>query len=90
MNPVNCGAIIVLDRKWHGRSVIYTLPTGPRVPQQTLDWLMNYTRETKIPLKWTEYVFKNGVYAGTKLMGYGPPAFVEAVKNSLTVSDIFM
>ena len=90
MSPVNCGAIVLFNRKWRGYSVVYALPTGPKIPQETLDWLMNYTRETKIPLQWVENTFKNGVYTGQRYRGYGPPAFINEIKNGVNNDDIFM
>ena len=90
MSPVNCGAIILFDRKWQGRTIISALPTGPKIPQETLDWLMAYAQEKNIPLRWFENVFKDNAFFGRNQIGFGPPAFVEAVKNAVTKNDLFM
>ena len=90
MHPDKCGAIIVFDRKWVGASTIYALPTGAKVPGETLKWLMKYSREQSIPLIFYENLIKNRIFFGIKQFGYGPPAFVEAVRNSLKPEDIFM
>jgi len=89
MSPVECGAIILFDRKWQGSTCICALPTGTTVPADTLEWLMAYSRERLLPLIFTENIFENGQYVSRKLIGYGPPPFVEAVKNAVTAEDIF-
>ncbi|MFC1778401.1 hypothetical protein ACFL3I_13875 [Pseudomonadota bacterium] len=50
---------------------------------------MAYSRERLLPLIFTENIFENGQYVSRKLIGYGPPPFVEAVKNAVTAEDIF-
>ncbi len=90
MNPIECGAIIVLDRKWSGATSVFALPTGAQVPAHTLEWLMAYSREQSIPLIFYENLLRGGKFLGMKQFGYGPPAFVEAVKNALKPEDIFM
>jgi len=90
MSPVECGAIILLNRKWQSSTCTIALPTGTTVPADTLEWLMAYSRENLIPLIFTENILENGQYVSRKLTGYGPPPFVEDVKNMITGDDIFM
>ena len=82
MKPNECGAIILFDRKWAGAPVITAVPVGERIPDDTLAWLMAFTRKKQIPLIWSENVLKNGRYIRTKRSGFGPPAFILSVKNA--------
>ena len=82
MRPNECGAIIVFDRKWARAQVTYAMPTGERIPDETLAWLMAYSRKTKIPLIWSENIVENGRYIHTKRAGYGPPSFILSVQNT--------
>ena len=90
MRPDKSGAIVMLDKKWGGWRIIYASPTGERIPEKTLDWLMAYAREHKIPLMYRENLMEEGKLPGHKRLGYGPPAFLEAVKNSMSLDDIKM
>jgi hypothetical protein len=90
MKPNACGAIILFDRKWGGNTVTYALPTGERIPGDTLEWLMAYSREHSRPLIFFENLRPDGEFTGTKQMGYGPQPFIEAVNNSLKADDVFM
>jgi len=64
------------------------VPTGPLIPEETMEWLMAYAREHKIPLLFQENLVRDGKYYGFKNRGYGPPAFKEYVKNSIGPEDI--
>lgn len=89
MRPDKCGAIVALDRKWHGRKVITAFPTGERIPEDTLEWLMAYSRQHSIPLLFCENLLQEGKYTGKKSLGYGPPSFIHAVKTELEPEDIW-
>jgi len=88
MKPSICGAIVLFDRGWNGRKATRAIPTGIKIPQQTLDWLMEFARQTKVPLIYDERLLRDGKIAGVKQRGFGPPAFIEAVKNAIGPSDI--
>ena len=88
MRPNECGAIVLLDRKWNGKKVIVATPTGRTIPKETLDWLMAHARENSIPLLLRENLMRDGRFVGKKKMGYGPPSFVEEVKNGIGPADI--
>ena len=90
MSPVECGVIVLLDRKWKGIPCVFALPTGKTIPQQSLEWLMAYSRENRIPLIFAENVFEDGKFVSKRDRGYGPPAFIQAVKNAISTEDIFM
>lgn len=90
MKPSECGAIVMFDRKWHDRDVIRAIPTGLKVPAETLDWLMAYSRKTLLPLLFSERLLENNKFARTKDIGYGPPDFIHAVKTELGSEDIMM
>jgi hypothetical protein len=64
------------------------VPTGPRIPEVTIEWLMAYAREHKIPLMFQENLVLNGEYRGIRNRGYGPPAFKEYVETAIGPEDI--
>lgn len=88
MRPDKSGVIVIMDRYWRGRSIIRAVPAGWKVPEHSLDWLMAFAREKKIPLTFLEFIRAEGSYTGYKSMGYGPPDFVAEVKNGLGPEDI--
>lgn len=89
MRPSECGAIVLLDNIWNGQQIIRAIPIGEKIPGDTLEWLMAYSREQNIPLAFSEHVFKNGKFKHKKRLGYGPPSFIEAVKLTPGPEDIF-
>ncbi len=88
MRPNECGAIVLWGKKWNEWNVIRAVPTGERIPEDTLEWLKAYARENNIPLLFIENMFKDGKYYGLSQTGYGPPAFTHAVKNEIHPEDI--
>jgi len=88
MRPDRCGAILMFDRKWNGWSIVKAVPTGACIPANTLEWLMAFAREKKIPLLFQENLVLDGQYTGIRNRGYGPPAFVEHVKRAIGPEDI--
>ena len=90
MRPDQCGAIVLLDRKWRGHKIIAALPTGPRIPEETLEWLKKYAVEQGTPLVYREHFFEDGEYKYSRKMGFGPPAFVQAVQAGLMREDVIM
>jgi len=90
MKPSECGAIVMLDRLWHGRKVIRAVPTGEKIPAETLEWLMALAREKALPLLYSEHTFRNGRFVSKKKLGYGPPSFIKAVKTEPGDEDLFM
>lgn len=87
--PDVCGAIVMLDRKWHGREVIRAFPTGEDIPAPTLEWIKGMAVKTGLPLLYEKHEFNDGVFARTKILGFGPPEFVQAVKDTIRPGDIF-
>jgi hypothetical protein len=85
--PNKCGVIVVLDRKWSGKKIIQAIPTGKKIPEESLEWLMSHTRETSIPLVFVEWIEKNGKLVGQNRRGYGPPSFIRDVKTELLSED---
>ena len=90
MKPSECGAIVLLDRPWNGRQVIRAIPTGLKIPAETLEWLMELSRKQFIPLLFNELLLENGVYTGRKDVGYGPKSFILAVQNEIGPQDVMM
>jgi len=88
MRPNQCGAIVMFDRKWNGWRIIYAVPTGDKIPQETMEWLIAYASEKKIPLLFHENLVRDGKYYGVRNLGYGPPAFQEHVRTAIGPEDI--
>jgi hypothetical protein len=80
----------MFDRLWHGRKVIQAVPTGEKMPAETLEWLMALAREKNLPLLFSEHLFEEGSIIGKKKIGYGPPSFINAVKMEPGDEDVFM
>lgn len=78
----------MLDRKWHGWSIIKAVPTGARIPEETLEWLKAYARKQNIPLLFQDNLQKGESFSGFKNWGYGPPAFLQRVKEMVGPDDI--
>jgi hypothetical protein len=90
MKPSECGAIVLFDRKWHDKKVIRAVPTGNKIPADTLEWLQALARELSLPLLFSEHIFENNVYIGKKKLGYGPPSFIRAVETEVGPEDVMM
>ncbi|MFT5141175.1 MAG: hypothetical protein ACI9CB_002846 [Rhodothermales bacterium] len=88
LKPNNSDVIVLLDRKWKGKKVIVAVPAGKKIPDESLEWLMGYTRKTSIPLIFYERIEENGIFTGKTRRGYGPPSFLRAVKTELIPEDI--
>jgi len=89
LRPDLSGAIVKLDKEWQGHKVIMAMPVGEKIPQGTLDWLMNYARDQLVPLLYGENLFEDGEYSGWKQLGFGPPEFARAVKETIGQDDIW-
>ncbi len=89
LRPDRAGVIVVPDRKWREWTVITAVATGETIPQAALDWLMTHAERTRTPLVLYEYIAEGGAFKGVRNRGFGPPAFVEAVRVSLGPQDIF-
>ena len=90
MKPSECGTIVLFDRKWHNREVIRAVPTGEKIPSDTLEWLMALSREQSLPLLFSEHIFKNGIFVSKRKIGYGPPSFIRAVETEVGPEDVMM
>ena len=90
MKPSECGAIVLFDRKWREKKVIRAVPTGQKIPENTLEWLRALARELSLPLLYSEHIFEDNVYIGKKKLGYGPAAFIRAVETEVGPEDIMM
>jgi len=90
MRPDLFGAIVLFNRRWRGHRIIAALPTAPAIPDEALGWLKKYAVEHATPLVFREHTVENGRYTSTKKMGFGPPAFVQAVKQGLVRDDVVM
>lgn len=88
MRPDLCGAIVMFDRRWKGIKVIATVPTGEKIPQETLNKLRTFAKVNGIPLMFSENPLKDGVFGKTVKTGYGPTEFVAAVRDSVGEDDV--
>ena len=90
MKPSACGVIVIFNRKWHGRDVIRAIPTGSKIPGDTLEWLMALSRKESLPLLFCEYLLNEDQYVGVRNRGYGPPSFTVAVETEVGPEDTLM
>ena len=65
MKPSVCGAI-VLFHECDGKAAMSAVPVGDKIPADTLEWLMAFAREEKMPLMFSERLIDNGKYIGIK------------------------
>ena len=79
MRPDRCGAIVLSDREFHGWKVLMATPTGWKIPQKTLEQLMQYARNRKTPLIWIENIQKDGTYSHFSRSGFGPKPFMDTI-----------
>ena len=89
MRPDHCGAIVILGRRWGRWPLLVAIPCGQEIPAETLEWLKAYARDNGIPLTFDERIVKDGSFVGVKELGYGPPAFVQAVREGIGPQDVF-
>ncbi|MDX1460139.1 MAG: hypothetical protein R3348_03710 [Xanthomonadales bacterium] len=88
LRPDLCGAIVVTGRKFRGWEVIMATPTGWSIPDETLQQLIDWARLRNQPLVWIENIQEHGRYSHFTRSGYGPKAFLEAVKDPGIPLDI--
>ena len=85
--PNECGVIIMLNHQWKGRKVILAVPAGEKIQPAMLKFLTTHAQRTSTPLIWTENLVENGKIRKQKGRGFGPPAFIKAVKEHLKTDD---
>lgn len=88
LKPNECGAILMLDRDWHGRKNIRAVPAGVSIPAKTLEQLKALAVELKLPLLFSERLVENNKFIGQKGLGFGPASFIEAVKTVVLPQDV--
>ena len=88
MRPDLSGAIVMLDRKFGENKIISAVSTSPDMPKDTLDRLRKFAVTNKTPLIFSNHPIKDGVFGRSEKTGFGPPAFVEGVKNAVRPDDI--
>jgi len=88
MRPDRAGVIVLLGGEWQGWPVIDAIPTGPSIPEESLEWLKNRAQETRTPLILRDYLQKDKRYIGQRTRGFGPPAFCDTVRYSIGPQDI--
>lgn len=87
MSPDRCGAIVLSDREFHGWKVLIATPTGWKIPQKTLERLMQYARERATPLIWIENFQRAGKYTHFSRSGFGPKPFMETIARHSEGTD---
>ena len=85
--PSECGVIIRLNYRWKGIKVISAVATSENFPPQILEYLSAYARKTSTPLIWAEDYADKDHIGNRKGQGFGPPDFINAVKDHLKVDD---
>jgi len=88
LRPDLCGAVVSLNRKWNGWTVIHAAPTGAEIPPETLEWIKAYAVKLGKPLMFQVNIREDGEFGPAKILGYGPREFVLAVKHAIGPNDI--
>ena len=88
MRPDKAGVIVILGRKWRGWPIIDAIPTGPTIPEESVEWLKSYAQEVRVPLILRDYLQRGEKYVGQRTRGFGPPAFCDTVKYGIGEQDI--
>lgn len=88
MRPDKAGVIVVLGKQWRGWPIIDAIPTGPEIPEQSIEWLKVYAQEVRTPMILRDYLQRDDRYVGQRTRGYGPPAFRDTVKYAIGPQDI--
>lgn len=86
--PDLCGAVVTLNRKWNGWTVIRAVPTGAEIPPETLEWIKAYAVKLGMPLMFQQNLLENDQFGPAKIFGYGPRDFVIAVKHAIGPEDV--
>ena len=89
LRPDQSGAICMVDRDWQDWKVVRAIPTGPSVPGETYDWLLEYAKSKQIPFIFLEREFEDGRFSVSHLKALGPTAFAEDVKKAPNLNDTF-
>ncbi len=82
MRPDKCGAIVKWKQKWKKWWIMHVLPTGEEIPQATLERLIPIARQARMPMLMVRNEFEGSKCVGHFEQGFGPPDFLEAVKNN--------
>lgn len=79
--PSECGALVIDNiLQWQGLKVDLAVPVGREIPEQTLQWLMQFAAENMRPLIYQMQDSKSPVFEKNPLtLAYGPPAFQQWV-----------
>ena len=88
MRPDKAGVIVLLGRQWRGWPIIDAIPTGPAIPEESVERLKAYAQEARIPLILRDYLQRDDKYIGQRTRGFGPPAFRDTVKYAIGPQDI--
>ena len=88
MRPDQAGVIVLLGRQWQGWPIIDAIPTGPTIPDESVEWLKAYAQEVRTPLILRDYLKEGEKFVGQHSRGFGPPAFRDTVKIAIGPEDI--
>ena len=83
MRPDQCGAIVVLGQDWRHWKVIRAVPVGWTIPEPTLKRIKNFAVTGKMALIYHEFEHQDGVLSQTHRIGFGPPDFVAAFRETM-------
>ena len=87
MRPDKAGVIVLLGWQWRGWPIIDAIPTGPAIPEPSIEKLKKYAQEARIPLIIRDYLKRDDRYIGQRTKGFGPPAFRETVRYAIWPQD---
>lgn len=79
----------MVDRDWQDWKVLRAIPTGPSVPSETYDWLLEYAKSKQIPFIFLEREREDGRFTVRHLKALGPTSFAEDVNKAPNLNDTF-
>lgn len=87
LRPDRCGAILLNNRKFKQWDVLIATPTGWKIPDRTLQEIMDFAFQQNMPLIYIENLHKNGVYTHFSRSGFGPAPFLKVITGSTRQID---
>ena len=83
MRPDLSGVIVVMDRlTWRGEFVIVGIPTGERIPEKSLKYLLGLSELMRSNLLTVQFQLEDGKFNGlSRIALYGEGAFAQDMRE---------
>jgi len=89
LRPDLSGAIVQFGEiKWQGYVLDLVVPVGEKVPEHTLNWLMQFAERRQVPMVVAEHVAGDGIFTGRKTMVYAHQPLRQALIDWLNAGNV--